>query len=104
MYKYKDKKIRTNYRKQHFVLNILSKLILNLLSAGLLLGFGFWLLTASNMGPAYLPNVMDAGFDMSIRVTLIGLGAMVWLLTPIWFLWSTIRYGYRRYQVYKRMN
>ena len=47
MYKNKDKKIRTEYKKQFFILDILSKVIRNLLSAGLLLGFGFWLLMAS---------------------------------------------------------
>ena len=107
MYKHKDEQTRMDYQKYRFILDILSKVILNLLSAGLLLGFGFWLLMASNMGPAYLPNIMDGGLDMSIRVTLLGLGALVWLLTPIWFFWSTIRYGYRKYhnyQAYKRIN
>lgn len=47
MYKNKDKKIRTEYKKQFFILVILSKVIRNLLSAGLLLGFGVWLLMAS---------------------------------------------------------
>lgn len=102
-----DKKITMAYQKHRFILDILSKIILNLLSAGLLFGFGFWLLMASNMGPDYLPNIMDGGLDMSIRVTLLGLGTLVWLLTPIWFFWSTIRYGYRKYrnyQSYKHSN
>ena len=94
---YKDKEITTAYHRHHFILDILSKLILNLLSAALLLGVGFWLIIASNMGPAYLPNIMDGRLDMGIRISLLGLGAVTWLLTLIWFFWSTIRYGYQRY-------
>lgn len=66
-----DKEITTAYQKHRFILDILSKIILNLLSSGLLFGLGFW------------------------------------LLTPIWFFWSTIRYGYckyRNYQTYQHSN
>lgn len=101
MYKNKDKKIRTDYQKHHFILDALSKVILNLLSTGLLLFFGYWLFFTSNMGSAYLPNFRDGAFNMSIRFTLIGLAALVWLLTPIWFLWSSALHCYNSYQAYK---
>ena len=97
----KDKKIRTDYQKHRFILDILSKVVTNLLSAGLLLFFGYWLFFTSNMGSSYLPNVRNGVFDMGIRFTLLGLATLIWLLTPIWFFWSTIRYGYQRYQEYQ---
>lgn len=107
MYKNKDKKIRTDYKKPYFILDMLNKVVRNLLITGLLLFFGYWLFFMSNMGPSYLPDIRDGSLDIGIRITLLCFAALIWLLAPIWFFWSTIRYGYRKYnqyQVYKDTN
>ena len=95
------------YQKKYSVLDVMGKIILNIISSGLLLGFGFWLILASNMGPTYLPNVMDGALDIWIRFTLIGIATIIWLVTPIWFMWSSVRYSYnsyKSYQSYKRFK
>ena len=56
------------------LLNTFGKIILRIVGAGLALLFGFWLLLASNIGPAYLPNIMDGALDFWIRMTFLGLG------------------------------
>lgn len=98
----KDAKTVFNYRKQHLVLFVVGKILLNLIITGLVLAFGFWLLLASNIGPAYLPNIMEGALDMWIRFTMIGISALIWIVTPIWFTWSVGRYSYNSYQTYKR--
>ena len=83
-------------------MNIIGKMLLNLLITGLLLGFGFWLVIASTMGPAYLPKVMEGGLDMWIRFIMLSISTMIWLVTPIWCIWSGGRYSYSNYKAYKR--
>lgn len=100
----KQSKNSAEYQGQHPVLDVIGKILLNLTITGLLLGFGFWLLLASNMGPAYLPNIRDGALDMGIRFTMIGISALIWIVTPIWFLWSSVRYSYHSYQSYKHRN
>lgn len=104
MYKNKDKKIRTDYKKPYFILDILNRVVRNLLITGLLLFFGYWLFFMSDMGPSYLPDIRDGSLDMGIRITLLGFAALIWLLAPTWFFWSTIGYGYHKCQVNKYTN
>ena len=89
------------YQSRHPILDAIGKLLLNLTITGILLGFGFWLALASTMGPAYMPEVRDGALDMWIRFTMLGISAIIWLVTPIWFLWSSIHYSY---QTYKRIH
>ena len=88
----------TSYQQQHPVLDMLGKLLLNLAITGMLLGFGFILFVSSNIGPAYLPNILDGVLDRYIRFTMLAIGAIIWLITPIWLLYSSIRYGYKSYK------
>ena len=88
----------TSYQQQHPILDMLGKILLNLAIAGMLLWFGFILFVFSNIDPAYLPNILDGELDRYIRFTMLAFGAITWLITPIWFLYSSIRYGYRSYQ------
>lgn len=104
MYKNKDKKIRVDYKKHYFILDMLNKLVRNLLSTGLLLFFGYWLFFMSNMELSYFSEVREGAFDISIRFTLLGLAGLIWLLAPIWFFWSSIHHGYSTYQDFKRVN
>ena len=76
------------------LLNIFGKIILRIISAGLALLFGFWLLLASNMGPAYLPHIMDGALDFWIRMMLLGLGLGIWLITALWIIYIMLRYGH----------
>ena len=94
----------TPYQQQHPILDMLGKLLLNLVIAGMLLGLGFILFIFSNIGPAYLPDIKDGVLDGYIRFTMLTIGAIIWLVTPIWLLWSTIRYGYKSYQTYKSIH
>lgn len=97
----------TKYQKKHPILEIIAKTLLNIVISALLLGFGFWLAFASTMGPAYQPEVMNGALDMWIRFTMLGIGAIIWLVTPIWFVWSSVRYShnsYKSYQSYKRFK
>ncbi|WP_201527715.1 hypothetical protein [Psychrobacter frigidicola] len=89
------------YQVRHPILDVMGKILLNVTITGLLLGFGFWLLLASNMGPAYLPNIMDGALDMWIRFSMIGIAAIIWIVSPIWFLWSSARFGYDSYHGYQ---
>ena len=76
------------------LLNIFGKIILRIIGAGLALLFGFWLLLASNMGPDYLPHIMDGALDFWIRTTLLGLGLGIWLITALWIIYIMLRYGH----------
>ena len=62
------------------------KIILRIIGAGLALLFGFWLIMASNMGPAYLPHLMNGALDFWIRMILLGLGLSIWLITALWII------------------
>ena len=88
----------TSFQQQHPILDMLGKLLLNLAITGMLLGLGFMLFVFSNIGPAYLPNILDGELDRYIRFTMLAFGAITWLITPIWFLYSSIRYGYKSYK------
>ena len=68
------------------------KIILRIIGAGLALLFGFWLIMASNMGQAYLPHLMNGALDFWIRMTLLGLGLSIWLITAVWFVCFVLRY------------
>lgn len=89
------------YRLKYPVLAVIGKLLLNLIIISMLLGLGFWLAFASTMGPTYLPEVMDGALDMWIRFAMLGIGAIIWIVTPVWFLYSSVRYDYKSYQTYK---
>lgn len=62
---------------------------------GFILAFGFVSIMASNMGPAYLPDVCNGCLDLWIRMTLLGLGLLIWVITPVWSIWLILRYIYR---------
>lgn len=63
---------------------------------GFILALGFVLIMASNVGPAYLPHIMDGALDFWTRMTLLGLGLLIWIITPVWTMWMVLRYLYRR--------
>ena len=75
------------------LLGIFGKIILRIVGAGLAMLFGFWLLLVSNMGPAYLPHIMDGVLDFWIRMMFLGLGVSIWLITALWIIWLVLRYG-----------
>lgn len=97
----KQAKKPATYRLQYPVLAAIGKLLLNLVITSMLLGLGFWLAFASTMGPTYLPEVRNGALDMWIRFAMLGTGATIWLVTPIWFLYSIVRYIYKRYKNYQ---
>ena len=76
------------------------KIILKVICAGLALLFGFWLLIASNMGPAYLSHIMDGALDFWIRMTLLGLGLGIWLITALWIIYVMLRYSHHFIKIY----
>ena len=61
---------------------------------GFILALGFVLIMASNVGPAYLPHIMDGALDFWTRMTLLGLGLLIWIITPVWTMWMILRYLY----------
>ncbi len=61
---------------------------------GFTLAFGFTSIMASNMGPAYLPNVCNGCLDIGIRLTLLAIGAVLWIATVGWLIWIVFRYFY----------
>lgn len=61
---------------------------------GFILALGFVLIIASNVGPAYLPHIMDGALDFWTRMTLLGLGLLIWIITPVWTMWMVLRYLY----------
>lgn len=74
------------------MLKVVGKLIIRIATAGLLLAFGFWLILASSIGPAYLPEVRNGALDIWIRLSMLGTGAVIWIATVIWFVWILFRY------------
>ena len=87
------------------LLETFGKTILRIIGAGLALLFGFWLIMASNMGPAYLPHLMNGALDFWIRMTLLGLGLGIWLITALWIIYIMLRYGHhfiKRYLIKRR--
>ncbi|MDN3397447.1 hypothetical protein QL919_01730 [Psychrobacter sp. APC 3426] len=61
---------------------------------GFILALGFVLIMASNVGPAYLPHIMDGALDFWTRMTLLSLGLLIWIITPVWTMWMVLRYLY----------
>lgn len=92
-----DNKPKTHpaVNKQHALLIFIGKVFVRILVAVLALAFGFWLVMASNMGLAYLTNVCNGCLDFWIRMTLLGLGFIVWIITAAWLFWPILRYIYR---------
>lgn len=94
-----------NYHNRRSFLRSFSRVILKITGAGLALVFGFWLLLASNMGPAYLPHLMNGALDFWIRMILLGLGLSIWLITALWIIWLMLRYCQhfiKKYQLKRR--
>ncbi len=89
-----DSKYSPNHNDWRSLLNTFGKIILRIFGAGVALVFGFWLLLASNMGPDYLPHIMDGALDFWIRMTLLGLGHGIWLITALWIIYIMLRYGH----------
>ena len=87
-------KYSSNHNDWRSLLITFGKIILKVICAGLALLFGFWLLLASNMGPAYLPHIMDGALDFWIRMMLLGLGLGIWLITALWIIYIMLRYGH----------
>lgn len=69
------------------LLESLIRITLRIIGAGVGLIFGLWLIMASNMGPAYLPHIMDGELDFWIRITLLGLGLGIWISIAVWLAW-----------------
>ena len=67
------------------LLKNIGKILIRIIGAGLALIVGLWLIMASNMGPAYLPHIMNGDLDFWIRMTLLGVG--VWISIAVWLLW-----------------
>ena len=87
------------------LLETVGKIILRIIGAGLALLFGFWLIMASNMGPTYLPHLMNGALDFWIRMILLGLGLSIWLITALWTIWLMLRYCQhfiKKYQLKRR--
>ena len=96
----------SNHNDWRSLLITFSKIILKVICAGLALLFGFWLLLASNMGPAYLPHIMDGALDFWIRMMLLGLGLGIWLITALWIIWLMLCYSHyliKRYRLKRRL-
>lgn len=88
-------KTHSAVNKQHTLLRFIGKVFVRILVAVLALASGFWLIMASNMGPAYLTNVCNGCLDFWIRMTLLGFGLLIWVITPVWTMWTILRYIYR---------
>lgn len=73
-----------------FIMNIVRTTLISILA----LAFGFWLIMASNMGPVYLPQIMDGGLDIWIRGLLLAFGLAICLATAIWVVLS-IYHGFK---------
>lgn len=74
------------------LLKNIGKIILRIIGAGLALIVGLWLIMASNMGPAYLPHIMNGDLDFWIRMTLLGVGLGIWISIAVWLLWLILCY------------
>ncbi|HAM60935.1 MAG TPA: hypothetical protein DCP60_03740, partial [Psychrobacter sp.] len=57
------------------IMNIIRIILISILA----FAFGFWLIMASNMGPAYWPQVMNGSLDIWIRGLLLVSGLFIWL-------------------------
>ena len=79
---------------QRSLLKNIGKIALNIVGAGLALTVGLWLVMASNMGPAYLPHIMNGTLDFWIRITLLGMGLGIWISIAVWLLWLILCYFY----------
>ncbi len=88
-------KTHPTVNKLHTLLIFIGKVFVRILVAVLALASGFWLIMASNMGPAYLTNVCNGCLDFWIRMTLLGLGLLIWVITLVWTMWMILRYIYR---------
>ena len=82
-------------QQQGLLIKMVGKIIIRIMIIGLALAFGFWLIIASNMGPAYLSNVCGGCLDMGIRLTLLGIGILIWVVIAVWLAWLIGRYIYR---------
>ena len=76
------------------LLKNIGKIVLITVGAGLAVTVGLWLVMASNMGPAYLPHIMDGALDFWIRITLLGVGLSIWISIAVWLLWLILCYFY----------
>lgn len=76
------------------LLKNIGKIVLRIFGAGLAFIVGLWLVMASNMGPAYLPHIMDGALDFWIRITLLGVGLGIWISIAVWLLWLILCYFY----------
>ena len=76
------------------LLKNIGKIVLRIVSAGLAVIVGLWLVMASNMGPAYLPHIMDGTLDFWIRIMLLVAGLGIWISITVWLLWLILRYFY----------
>lgn len=78
----------SKHRKRSARLSAASTIIIKIayssLAVGIALTIGFWSIMASNMGPAYLPHIMDGELDPWIRLALFTIGLAVWFATAIW--------------------
>lgn len=83
-------------QKQETWVNTALSISIRFIIFGFILALGFVLIMASNMGPAYLPHIMDGALDFWTRMTLLGLGLLIWIITPVWTMWMVLRYLYRR--------
>ena len=95
-----SKKLERLFMKQEkrLLYKLAVKVIIRFISAGLAIVFGFWLFLASTMGPSYLPNMCNGCLDFWIRMTMVGVGAVIWIATAIWLMWLawlTFRYIWR---------
>lgn len=76
------------------LLKNIGKIVLRIVGAALAIIVGLWLVMASNMGPAYLPYIMDGALDFWLRMALLGLGLGIWLITAVWLMWLILNYLY----------
>lgn len=76
------------------LLKSIGRVIIRIVGAGLVPSFGFWLMLASNMGPAYLPQIMNGTLDSWFRITLLGTGLGIWIITAAWLIWLILHYFY----------
>ena len=74
------------------LLKNIGKILIRIIGAGLALIVGLWLIMASNMGPAYLPYIMNGDLDFWIRMTLLGVGLGIWISIAVWLLWLILCY------------
>ena len=87
-----------NYHKWHALLKGIGNIILRIVCAGIAVTVGLWLVMASNMGPAYLPHIMDGALDFWIRITLLVAGLAIWIVTAVWLIWLILRYLYSQFK------